>query len=117
MTPERIVTIAAIVVAVFLYYIANALIGRRFPSGLRYVRVSGLIYLSVTVMLMFLIRLRPVLSFYQVLWIEIIALGLHLLVLAMLCFILHKFKTTETLFSDKKTSENQANDSSDIESK
>lgn len=111
MSEERIITIAAIVIAVILFYRANAFVRKRYPSGLMYVRLSGLIYLSVTVVLMFIARLRPSLSLTNLVLIEAIALAMHLAVLILMIFIMHKYKSIHAQTLETHQFKNKTDDS------
>ncbi len=84
------------------------------PTLYKFLRISGLLYLSSVVVMYLIIRYRPVLSPPYVILAEALALGMHLLSSAMMFFFSKKLNGMVSP-SPKDTSEDES-DRSDVES-
>lgn len=87
---QRVIALAALVLAFALLVISQLLAGKMRPMLRKYLRYSGLVYLSVTVMLYILIRFRPELPVAYVALAEGLALLIHLFTCGLLAFVERK---------------------------
>jgi len=94
------IALSGIIIAV-LSLVGLRFLNKRTGSALyKFLRISGLMYLSSTVVMYLLIRYRPILSPSYVILVEALALGLHIISSAMM-FLLSK-KLTEKAEQIKK---------------
>jgi hypothetical protein len=99
---QRIIALTALVLAFALLAISQVLSGKMRPILRKYLRYSGLVYLSVTVLLYVLVRFRPDLPVEYVALAEGLALLIHLFTCGLLTFVERKLSRIQEN-SDKKS--------------
>lgn len=87
---QRIIALAALVLSFALLAIAQFLAGKTRPTLRKYLRYSGLVYLSVTVLLYVLVRIRSDLPVVYVALAEGLALLIHIFTCGLLVFVERK---------------------------
>lgn len=109
------IALSGIILAVVLL-VTLKLLDSRVPSTLRkFLRLSGLVYLSSTVVMYLLIRYQPVLTPFYTILAESLALGIHIFS-SLLLFFFSK-KLTENVKRENQDSTQEKPGSSDIEAK
>lgn len=88
---QRIIALAALVLAFALLAISQFLAGKIRPTLRKYLRYSGLVYLSVAVLLYVLVRFRADLPVAYVALAEGLALLIHVFTCGLLAFVERKF--------------------------
>lgn len=88
---QRIIALTALVLAFALLAISQVLAGKMRPTLRKYLRYSGLVYLSVTVLLYVLVRFRADLPVEYVALAEGLALLIHIFTCGLLTFVERKF--------------------------
>ena len=87
---QRIIALTALVLAFALFAISQAIAGKARPTLRKYLRYSGLVYLSVTVLLYVLVRFRSDLPVEYVVLAEGLALLIHIFTCGLLVFVERK---------------------------
>ncbi len=87
---QRVISLTALVIAFALLALLQLLAGKMRPILRKYLRYSGLVYLSVTVVLYILIRFRSDLPVAYVALAEGLALLIHLFTCGLLVFVERK---------------------------
>lgn len=98
MIAQRIIALTALVVAFAFLAISQILAGKKRPTLRKYLRYSGLVYLSVTALLYILIRFKSDLPVEYVALAEGLALMIHLFTCGLLVFVERKL----TLINENK---------------
>lgn len=84
---QRVIALAAMALAFALLVVSQYITGKTNPTLKKFLRYSGLVYLSVTVLLYLLVRYREGLPLEYVILAEAFALVIHLFTCGLLVFV------------------------------